>query len=150
MADHGHFCNIEGKPGQIVVFTNGCFDLLHEGHKHLLRFAKLQGNFLVVAVNSDASVKQLKGDGRPVQNIAERVQALRDIQEVDEVIVFNEDTPLQLIYALRPQVYIKGADYAGKELPEAEFVHSYGGKVVFCPLLEGFSTTSILAHRKQK
>jgi D-beta-D-heptose 7-phosphate kinase / D-beta-D-heptose 1-phosphate adenosyltransferase len=135
--------------GHTIVFTNGCFDLLHPGHLHLLQFAKQQGDFLVVAVNSDVSVRLLKGTGRPVQALAERVAALSNVPEVDAVIAFEEDTPLLLLEAMRPQVYVKGADYEGLSFPEADFVKSYGGKVVFCPSLEGYSTTSILAKGKQ-
>lgn len=135
--------------GQTIVFTNGCFDLLHPGHLHLLQFARQLGDFLVVAVNSDASVTLLKGAGRPVQPLEERIAALSKVPEVDAVITFEEGTPLHLLEAMRPQVYVKGADYEGISFPEAEFVRSYGGKVVFCPSLEGYSTTSILAKGKQ-
>jgi D-beta-D-heptose 7-phosphate kinase / D-beta-D-heptose 1-phosphate adenosyltransferase len=135
--------------GQTIVFTNGCFDLLHSGHLHLLQFARLQGDLLVVAVNSDASVTLLKGAGRPVQTLEERIAALSKVPEVDAVIAFEEDTPLHLLETIRPEVYVKGADYEGISFPEADFVKSYGGRVVFCPSLEGYSTTSILAKGKQ-
>ena len=135
---------------QAIVFTNGCFDLLHAGHIHLLQFARKQGDLLVVAINSDASVTRLKGKGRPVQPIDVRIQSLSDLPEVDAIVVFEEDTPLHLLEILHPQVYVKGADYTGKDIPEEKYVNSYGGRVLFCPLLHGHSTTSILAGREQK
>jgi len=133
-----------------IVFTNGCFDLLHPGHIHLLQFAKKQGDFLVVGLNSDASVSRLKGKDRPVQNIDKRLKALNGLPEVDAIIVFEEDTPIRLLETIRPQVYVKGADYSAELFPEAEFVSAYGGRVLYAPILEGYSTSHILAKAKQK
>lgn len=133
-----------------MVFTNGCFDLLHPGHVHLLQFAAAQGDYLVVALNSDDSVTRLKGEGRPEQPLQERMDAVRQVSGVDAVIAFGDDTAVSLLELIRPQVYVKGADYEGRRFPEAETVLAYGGKVLFCPSLGGYSTTAILARGKQK
>ena len=99
----------------ITVFTNGCFDLLHVGHVHLLQFARDQGDRLIVGVNSDASVRRLKGPGRPIVPCVERVSMLSALRDVDRVVVFDEDTPERLIAALRPAVLVKGPDWAGRD-----------------------------------
>jgi D-beta-D-heptose 7-phosphate kinase/D-beta-D-heptose 1-phosphate adenosyltransferase len=130
--------------GQRVAFTNGCFDVLHAGHVEYLREARAQADVLVVGLNSDAGVRALKGDGRPVNPAEARACVLAGLQAVDYVTVFNEPTPLELIRAVRPDVLIKGADYRKHEVVGAEFVESYGGRVHLAPLHEGYSTTRII------
>ena len=114
----------------ITVFTNGCFDLLHVGHLRLLWFARSQGERLVVGLNSDESVRRLKGPTRPIVPVDERREMLLALEPVDQVIIFYEDTPLNLIEAIRPEVLVKGPDYAGRECCGATLVESYGGRVV--------------------
>jgi len=130
--------------GESVVFTNGCFDLLHVGHIQLLHAAVKQGSRLVVGVNSDESVRRLKGPGKPIISQEDRVSILAALECVDMVIVFEDDTPLELIRVLRPDVLVKGADYTKEAVVGYREVESWGGKVVIIPLLEGSSTTSIV------
>jgi D-beta-D-heptose 7-phosphate kinase/D-beta-D-heptose 1-phosphate adenosyltransferase len=134
--------------GQRIAFTNGCFDVLHAGHVQYLREARAQADFLVVGVNSDASVQALKGPGRPVHTAADRVAVLAGLQAVDYVTVFDEATPLTLIQRMRPDVLVKGADYRKEDVVGAAFVESYGGRVYLAPLREGHSTTAILQRLK--
>jgi D-beta-D-heptose 7-phosphate kinase/D-beta-D-heptose 1-phosphate adenosyltransferase len=134
------------KMGLKVGFTNGCFDLLHPGHISLLRQARAACDKLVVGVNSDASVKRLKGETRPVQNENSRSTVLASLADVDQVVIFAEDTPLDLIKAVRPDVLIKGADYTVDKVVGAEQVHGWGGKVVLAQLVEGQSTTKTIAR----
>jgi D-beta-D-heptose 7-phosphate kinase/D-beta-D-heptose 1-phosphate adenosyltransferase len=131
--------------GQRVAFTNGCFDLLHAGHVRYLQEARAQADLLVVGLNSDAGVRALKGEGRPVNPVDARALVLAGLQAVDLVTVFDEPTPLVLIHAVRPDVLVKGADYRKNEVAGAEFVESYGGRVHLAPMREGFSTTGLLA-----
>jgi len=130
--------------GQRVSFTNGCFDVLHAGHVQYLCEARAQADFLVVGLNSDASVRALKGSGRPVNPVEARALVLAGLQAVEYVSVFDENTPLELIRALRPDVLVKGADYRIEEVVGGEFVESYGGRVHLAPLRQGFSTTQLL------
>ena len=133
--------------GKVVVWTNGCFDLVHAGHARSLRAARELGDVLVVGVNSDDSVRRLKGPGRPVLPESERAELVASLACVDFVVVFGEDTPSECIRLLRPAVHCKGADYAppgGKPVPEAAVVESYGGRVFFLPLIEGISTTELI------
>ena len=116
----------------ITVFTNGCFDLLHLGHVHLLQFARDQGDRLIVGVNSDASVRRLKGPGRPIVPCVERVSILSAIRGVDRVLIFDENTPERLIREVRPDVLVKGPDWSGRDPVGAYLVRSWGGRVV-CP-----------------
>jgi D-beta-D-heptose 7-phosphate kinase / D-beta-D-heptose 1-phosphate adenosyltransferase len=134
--------------GQRVAFTNGCFDVLHAGHVQLLREARSQADVLVVGLNSDAGVRGLKGPGRPVNAAEARAMVLAGLQAVDYVTIFEEETPLALIDALRPDVLVKGADYRPHEVVGADLVTSYGGQVYLAPLREGFSTTSLLEKLK--
>jgi D-beta-D-heptose 7-phosphate kinase/D-beta-D-heptose 1-phosphate adenosyltransferase len=134
--------------GLRVGFTNGCFDLLHPGHIHLLAQARAACDRLVVGLNSDASVKRLKGNGRPVQGEAARAAVLAGLADVDLVTVFGEDTPEALIAALRPDVLVKGADYTVETVVGADLVKSYGGRVVLAALLPGHSTTATVAKLK--
>lgn len=127
-----------------VVFTNGVFDLLHPGHVDVLLGARRQGAQLVVGVNSDASVRRLKGAARPVRTAADRCYVLAALQMVDAVVVFDEDTPLALIRALEPDVLVKGGDYAEDTIVGADDVRRRGGSVVVVPLTPGHSTTSTI------
>jgi len=129
---------------ETIVFTNGCFDLLHVGHVHILREAKKLGDRLIVGLNSDESVKKLKGAMRPINFENDRAFVLKNLSSVDGVIIFQEDTPLTLIKILRPDLLVKGEDYSEANLVGAEFVKSTGGKVVIIPFLDGFSTTNLL------
>ncbi|MFC8567026.1 D-glycero-beta-D-manno-heptose 1-phosphate adenylyltransferase [Streptomyces sp. NPDC057245] len=129
-----------------VVAAGGCFDLLHAGHVGLLQAARRLGDCLVVCVNSDASVRRRKGDGRPVNSLADRVRVLRALACVDAVAVFDEDTPERLLGDLRPDVWVKGGDYAGADLPEAALLQEWGGQAVLLPYLDGHSSTALLAR----
>ena len=127
-----------------VVWTNGVFDVLHVGHLHSLREAKKFGDVLVVGVNGDASVKANKGPGRPIFSCAERVEMLAALDLVDAVLVFDDPTPEHVLAQVRPDIHVKGADYANKPIPERALVESYGGRVELIPLVPGRSTTSTL------
>jgi D-beta-D-heptose 7-phosphate kinase/D-beta-D-heptose 1-phosphate adenosyltransferase len=132
------------RSGQRVAFTNGCFDVLHAGHVQYLQEARAQGDLLVIGLNSDASIRGLKGPGRPVNPAEARAFVLAGLSCVDYLTVFDEPTPLELIRELRPDVLVKGADYRREEVAGADFVESYGGRVHLARLREGFSTTRIL------
>ena len=132
--------------GQPVVFTNGCFDLLHPGHVALFEAARAQGALLVVGVNSDRSVRALKGPGRPLIPESERAETVAALEPVDRVVVYDEDTPLSLITALRPDVLVKGADWALDAIVGREEVEAGGGRVVRVELLPGRSTTSMVSR----
>ncbi|MDE2337062.1 MAG: D-glycero-beta-D-manno-heptose-7-phosphate kinase [Alphaproteobacteria bacterium] len=129
-------------------FTNGCFDLLHPGHVSLLRQARAACDFLIVAINSDASVKRLKGSGRPVQNDAARADILSALDMVDMVVVFEEDTPIELIRRIKPDVLVKGGQYKLEEVVGHDVVMSYGGTIVRADMEEGFSTTHTISRMK--
>lgn len=130
--------------GRTVVFTNGCFDLVHPGHVHILEEAAEQGDYLVVGVNSDDSVCRLKGKDRPVQSESARVSVLNALESVDDTVVFDEDTPRKLIRSLSPDVLVKGADYEVSEIVGAEHVQSEGGRVHRVELLPGHGTTEVI------
>jgi rfaE bifunctional protein nucleotidyltransferase chain/domain len=133
--------------GKTVVWTNGCFDLLHVGHVRGLQEARSLGDVLVVGVNSDASVRRLKGAGRPIVPAAERAELLAALACVDRVLVFGEDTPSAVLGRLRPDVHCKGEDYAPpstRPIPEAEVVHAYGGSIAFLKFTPGASTTDLV------
>jgi rfaE bifunctional protein nucleotidyltransferase chain/domain len=130
--------------GQAVVFTNGCFDILHAGHVRYLIEAKKRGDILVVGLNSDESVRELKGEGRPVNPAADRAEVLAGLRAVDHVIVFAETTAEELVRQLQPDIYVKGGDYSLDRLPEAEIVAAYGGKTVLVPMVEGRSTSNVI------
>jgi D-beta-D-heptose 7-phosphate kinase/D-beta-D-heptose 1-phosphate adenosyltransferase len=127
-----------------VGFTNGCFDLLHPGHVSLIRQARRSCDRLVVGLNSDASVNRLKGADRPVQNETSRAAVLASLADVDAVIIFQEDTPIELIRSLKPDVLVKGADYTTDEVVGAEDVKKWGGEVILADLLDGHSTTEMI------
>jgi len=130
--------------GKRVVFTNGCYDIVHAGHLSLLREAADLGDVLVVGVNSDASVRRLKGAGRPLVGESERAELLAAFECVDAVTIFNEDTPLALLERILPDVLVKGADYALHEVVGREIVERHGGTVRLLPLLEGRSTSDLV------
>ena len=138
--------------GKTVVSTNGCFDVLHIGHVRYLQQARSMGDLLVVGVNSDESVKRLKGKGRPLVSEFERLEVLAGLECVDWVTLFTEDTPVKLIEAVKPDIHVKGGDYRVKDLPEAEVMSRLGGRVVTIPLsstrTEGYSSTDLLGKMK--
>lgn len=136
--------------GDTIVFTNGCFDLLHPGHIHILHQAKALGNRLVIGMNSDESVRRLKGNTRPILNEQDRSSLLAALGCVDLVLVFEEDTPLNLISELQPDILVKGADYSIDQVVGGNIVESYGGKVELVDLLEGYSTTNITRKLSSK
>lgn len=129
--------------GGVLVASGGCFDLLHAGHVATLEAARALGDRLVVCVNSDASVARLKGPGRPLQPAADRVRILRALSCVDDVVVFDEETPEQVLRTLRPQLWVKGGDYSGVAVPEAAVLAEWGGRVITVPFLAGRSTTRL-------
>lgn len=131
-----------------IVFTNGCFDVLHRGHVTYLKQAKRLGDVLIVALNDDASVARLKGDDRPVNTMADRAAVLTELSSVDHVVPFDEDTPAALVRLLRPDVYVKGGDYAREALPEGDIVRAYGGEVVIVDEVAGQSTTAVIARMR--
>src|SRR5262249_6839151 len=130
--------------GHTVAFTNGCFDVLHAGHVQYLAEARRQADCLVVALNSDESVRQLKGPTRPLNPVEARALVLAGLQDVDHVTIFADATPAAVIEAIRPNVLVKGADYRKDEVVGAEFVESYGGRVHLADLRAGFSTTGLI------
>lgn len=131
---------------ETLVFTNGCFDIIHQGHIHNLSYAAGQGTKLIVGLNSDASVRRLKGSSRPVQDEASRSLVMAALGFVDAVVIFDQDTPFDLIQLVQPDVLVKGGDYKTKqEVVGWDIVEAKGGKVVLVPYLEGFSTTNILS-----
>jgi rfaE bifunctional protein nucleotidyltransferase chain/domain len=130
--------------GARIVFTNGCFDLLHPGHVTCLESARALGHLLVVGLNSDESVRRLKGAGRPILTQAERATVLAGLRSVDFVSVFQEDTPLSLIRAVVPHVLVKGGDWPLETVVGREIVESAGGRVLTIPFIEGYSTTGIV------
>jgi len=139
-----------GRPRDLtLVFTNGCFDLLHPGHVEYLAQARALGDLLVVGLNSDDSVRRLKGAGRPLVAEADRAAVLAGLRSVDAVIVFDEDTPLELIGELLPDVLVKGGDYDLDGIVGREVVEQAGGDVRVLPLVEGYSTTNILNRLKE-
>tara|TARA_B100000579_G_scaffold338815_1_gene290134 strand:+ start:1303 stop:1767 length:465 start_codon:yes stop_codon:yes gene_type:complete len=131
-----------------IVFTNGCFDLLHKGHIDLLNKASTFGDILIVGLNSDNSVKTLKGKDRPIENETRRSKKLLEISNVDYVIIFNSETPRDLIMKIMPDVLVKGGDYNKNDIVGSREVISTGGKVKIVPLTKGFSTTSIIESRE--
>lgn len=130
--------------GKKIVFTNGCFDLLHYGHVKYLEDAKRKGDILVVAINSDASIRKIKGKKRPVVSQKDRLSLIAALESVDYVVLFNEETPLKLIKELKPDVLVKGADWDKKQIVGTNFVSSYGGKASTIKLIKGRSTTNLI------
>jgi len=127
-----------------IVFTNGCFDILHYGHVKCLEAAKEYGDYLIVAVNSDISVKRLKGNTRPVFPSFARARTIAALESVDFVTIFKEDTPLNLIKKIKPDILVKGADWESKDIVGKDVLASYGAKVITIPLVKNFSTTGLI------
>jgi rfaE bifunctional protein nucleotidyltransferase chain/domain len=155
-ADHSPFDSVErliadvrARGGQVVC-TGGCFDILHVGHIACLEAARRAGDALIVLLNSDQSVRRLKGPQRPVVPEQERARVLRALESVDAVVVFDEDDPRVALDRLRPDIWAKGGDYGGARLPEADLVRSWGGRVLLLPYVDGRSTTSILTRSDQE
>ena len=138
------------RSGKRIVFTNGCFDILHAGHIHYLEQAKRLGDILVVGLNSDRSVRKLKGRGRPVSPEKDRARVLAALSCVDCVSIFGEETPLHLIKIVRPHILVKGADWSVPSIAGGREVKNWGGKVKLIPLLQGRSTSGILKKIKSK
>ena len=132
------------KEGKKIVFTNGCFDILHAGHVRIIEFSKSQGDLLILGLNTDASIKRLKGPSRPINKEKDRAIVVSALQAVDGVVLFKEDTPLNLIKTIKPDILVKGADYTKENVVGRK----YAGKVVLCPLVKGKSTTNIIKKAK--
>ena len=133
-----------------IVFTNGCFDIIHAGHISYLNEAKTLGDILIVGLNSDKSVRRLKGGGRPIVSEQDRAYVLANLKPVDYVIMFDEDTPYELIKEIKPDVLVKGADYEGKSIVGSDIVESSGGKTVLINFIKGKSTSGIIKKIKSK
>lgn len=136
------------RQGRRIVFTNGVFDLLHPGHIRYLRAARALGDILIVGINSDASVRRNKGPARPITPESERAELLAALEAVDAVVVFDEDTPANVIVAVQPDVLVKGADWPANQIVGRDTVEAAGGRVVLVPVEEGYSTTSIVERIK--
>lgn len=135
--------------GKTIVTTNGCFDILHVGHVRYLEKTKTFADVLIVALNSDKSVKSIKGDSRPINKEEDRAEVLSALRCVDYVVLFDEDSPIELLLQIKPDVYTKGADYTVETLPEAKPIMENGGRVEFISFVEGKSTTSIINKMKE-
>ena len=138
------FCEDLRRQGKKIVFTNGCFDIIHAGHVRYLTAAKNFGDVLIIGLNTDESVRRLKGASRPINNQADRAEVLLGLKAVDHVIYFGEQTAENLIAGVKPDIYVKGGDYTLDTLPEAKIVQSYGGRVEFVKLVAGKSTSNII------
>lgn len=147
MHDLNHIVELVAKlklSGYSIVFTNGCFDILHKGHVAYLQSAKSMGDILIVGMNTDASVKRLKGEERPINTLEDRAFVLSALKSVDYVVPFDEDNPLTLIQSIKPDVLVKGGDYTMETIIGAKEVLAHGGKVEIIPFVEGKSTSSII------
>ena len=144
------FCDVLRRGGQRIVFTNGCFDLLHAGHVRYLARARSFGDCLVLGLNTDASVRRLKGPSRPINREEDRAEVVGALKSVDYVVLFGEETAEALIAEVRPAVYVKGGDYTLDTLPEAKIVQSYGGRVEFVDMVAGRSTTNVIERIRQE
>lgn len=142
------FCSVLRDGGKKVVFTNGCFDILHAGHVRYLNTAKSFGDVLVLGLNTDASVRSIKGPARPINNELDRAEVVGALESVDYVVLFDEPTAEDLIKLVHPDVYVKGGDYTIETLPEGQIVLAYGGSVELVNLVEGRSTTNVIAKIK--
>ncbi len=140
----------QGRDARCVVFTNGCFDVLHAGHVAYLAWARAQGDALVLGLNSDESVRLLKGDLRPIVPFAERARILAALRSVDVVVGFGEATPEALLGRLRPDIHVKSAQYREEDLPERVVVQAYGGRILLAPHQEGVSTSDTIARIVQR
>jgi len=143
------FCTNLRENGKKIVFTNGCFDILHAGHVRYLNKAKSFGDCLVLGLNTDTSVRRIKGENRPINNELDRAEVVGALKSVDYVVLFDEPTAETLIAKVKPAVYVKGGDYTLATLPEAKIIQSYGGEVEFVNLLAGRSTTNVIEKIKQ-
>lgn len=132
------------KKGKKVVFTNGCFDIIHAGHVRYLKKARSRGDILVVGLNSDSSVRAIKGESRPIVPQNERAEVLSALSSVDHIVVFNEPTPIRLIRAIKPDILAKGADWAAKDIVGGDIVRENGGRIARITLVKGRSTTNII------
>ena len=130
--------------GNIIVTTNGIFDILHIGHIRYLQEARKLGDILVVAVNSDASTKRLKGSSRPINNENDRAEVLAALECIDFVTIFSEDNPIKILFVLKPNIHVKGGDYDISRIVEKDAVEKHGGKIILIPMVKGYSTTSII------
>ena len=139
-----NFCEDLRRLGKKIVFTNGCFDIIHAGHVRYLTTAKNFGDVLIVGLNTDESVRKLKGASRPINNQDDRAEVLLGLKAVDHVIFFGEQTAESLIAEVKPDIYVKGGDYTLETLPEAKIVQKYGGRVEFVNLVAGRSTTNLI------
>ncbi|HLF34605.1 MAG TPA: D-glycero-beta-D-manno-heptose 1-phosphate adenylyltransferase [Cyclobacteriaceae bacterium] len=135
--------------GNVVVFTNGCFDIIHLGHVDYLEKARLLGNRLVIGLNSDSSIRRLKGSGRPILDENARSRIMASFEFIDAVTLFSEDTPFNLIREVKPDILVKGNDYNPENIVGADFVKSYGGKVITIELIPGYSTSGIVKKIKE-
>ena len=135
--------------GKTIVTTNGCFDILHVGHVRYLEKTKTFADVLIVALNSDKSVKSIKGESRPINNENDRAEVLSGLKSVDYVVLFDEDSPIDLLLEIKPDVYTKGADYTVETLPEAKKIMEAGGRIEFISFVEGKSTTSIIEKMRK-
>lgn len=138
-----HLDQLRGQ-GKSIVSTNGCFDILHVGHVRILKQSKGLGDVLVVGINSDASVKKLKGEDRPINNQDDRAELLSSLECVDIVSIFDEGTPVEFLKVVKPNIHVKGADYKPQDLEETPVVESFGGRVEILPLVPQKSTTSLV------
>lgn len=146
--DIASFCETLRRGGKKIVFTNGCFDILHAGHVRYLAAAKALGDCLVLGLNTDASVRRIKGPERPINSETDRAEVADALKAVDYVVLFDEPTAEQVIGKVRPDIYVKGGDYTLETLPEAKIVQSYGGRVEFIALVAGRSTTNVIEKIK--
>ena len=135
--------------GKTIVTSNGCFDILHVGHVRYLEKTKSFADVLIVALNSDKSVRSIKGEGRPINNENDRAEVLSALRSVDYVVLFDEDSPLDLLLQIKPDVHTKGADYTVETLPEAKGIMENGGRIEFITFVDGKSTTSIIEKMKK-
>jgi rfaE bifunctional protein nucleotidyltransferase chain/domain len=138
------------KENKIIVFTNGCFDIIHPGHIKLLKKAKSFGDVLIVGLNKDSSIKKLKGKTRPIINEKDRAEVLSSLSMVDYVVLFGEKTPIKLIKNILPNYIVKGGDYKEDEVVGKEIVEKYGGKVIIIPLYKNYSTTNLIKKVNEK
>jgi rfaE bifunctional protein nucleotidyltransferase chain/domain len=136
--------------GKKIVFTNGCFDILHAGHVDIFQQARNLGDALVVAVNSDISIKKIKGEKRPVVPQAQRMQVLAALEAIDYVVIFDEENPFKIIKEIQPDILVKGGDWPVETIVGREIVEKKGGKVLSIPLMEGISTTNIIEEVKKR
>ena len=143
-------CFLENNRDKKIVFTNGCFDILHPGHVEYLNDAKKQGHLLIIGLNSDASVRRLKGPTRPINNETDRKFMLENLKAVDHVIIFDQETPYELIKALRPNVLVKGGDWKIEQIVGHDIVTSYGGQVKSLLFKEGYSTSNLIKDLQGK